>query len=68
MRGGKTISFRKNIAEYIAEEENKIQKIKQQLENEPDLDADEKEKLYDEMDRLEKVSYDKSQRFSIKFY
>jgi hypothetical protein len=29
---GKTISFRKNIAEYIAEEENKIQKIKQQLE------------------------------------
>ena len=58
---GKTISFRKNIAEYIAEEENKIQKIKQQLENEPDLDADEKEKLYDEMDRLEKVSYDKSQ-------
>lgn len=58
---GKTISFRKNIAEYIAEEENKIQKIKQQLENEPDLDADEKEKLYDEMDKLEKVSYDKSQ-------
>ncbi|HPX34457.1 MAG TPA: preprotein translocase subunit SecA [Bacteroidales bacterium] len=58
---GKTISFRKNIAEYIAEEENKIQKIKQQLENEPDLDADEKEKLYDEMDRHEKVSYDKSQ-------
>lgn len=57
----KTTEFRQRIAEYIAEEENRIVQIRQQLEDEPNLNMDEKEKLYNEIDKLEKLSYDKSQ-------
>lgn len=57
----KTTEFRQRIAEYIAEEENRIVQIRLQLEDEPNLNMDEKEKLYNEIDKLEKLSYDKSQ-------
>ncbi len=57
----KTIEFKSRIAEYIAADENQIRDIKDRIENEPDIDVDEKEKLYDTIDKLEKSSYEKSQ-------
>jgi len=57
----KTQEFKNRITEYIAAEENQIKEIKEKIDNEPDLDVDEKEKLYETIDKLEKTSYDKSQ-------
>ena len=57
----KTTSFREMISAHIAGEETKIQEIRQRIDNEVDMATDEKEKLYNEIDRLEKVSYEKSQ-------
>ncbi len=57
----KTIEFRQRIADYISDEENQIKDIKARMENEPDIDIHEKEKLYEVIDELTKKSYDKSQ-------
>ncbi|MBE0637921.1 MAG: preprotein translocase subunit SecA [Bacteroidales bacterium] len=57
----KTFSFRQQIATHIADEENKIVEIRKRIEAEIDLPMDEKEKLYNEIDRLEKTSYEKTQ-------
>jgi preprotein translocase subunit SecA len=57
----KTTEFKERIAAGVNEEESKINEIKLQIENNPDMDIDQKEKLYEEVDKLEKVSYDKSQ-------
>ena len=57
----KTVEFRQRIAEYISDEENQIKDIKAQMENNPDMDIHEKEKLYDTIDLLGKTSYEKSQ-------
>ncbi len=57
----KTTSFREMISVHIAGEETKIREIRQRIDNEVDMATDEKEKLYNEIDRLEKVSYEKSQ-------
>lgn len=57
----KTQEFRDKIFESVEEEENEIKALKDRLENEPDLDVDEKEKLYNEIDRLDKKQYDKTQ-------
>jgi preprotein translocase subunit SecA len=57
----KTKEFREKIAEYISEEENKIKELRLKIENNPDLDTDEKEKVYTQIDKLKKQSYEKSQ-------
>ncbi len=57
----KTKEFKQRITEYISAEENRISEIRQNIDENPEMDIDEKEKLYDEIDKLEKASYDKSQ-------
>ncbi|MHC1705970.1 MAG: preprotein translocase subunit SecA [Bacteroidales bacterium] len=57
----KTQEFRNKIYEYVREEENEISDLKKRLDNEPDMDVEEKERLYNEIDRLDKKLYDKTQ-------
>ena len=57
----KTTEFRNLIAESIAQEESEIARIKQRIEDEFDLDIEEKEKLYETIDQLEKDCYRKTQ-------
>ena len=57
----KTVEFKKRIADYIAAEENEIAELRAKIENDLNLETDEKEKIYNQIDKLEKVSYDKSQ-------
>ena len=57
----KTLEFKQKIADYLAEEEKKIKELKDKLASEPDMDPEEKEKIYDQIDKLEKQQYDKSQ-------
>ncbi|MDZ7741609.1 MAG: preprotein translocase subunit SecA [Bacteroidota bacterium] len=55
----KTLEFKEKINEYLAAVEGKIAEIKQEIEQEEDIEA--REKLWNEVDKLEKLSYDKSQ-------
>ena len=57
----KTLEFKQRISDYIAGDENKIKEIKEQINANEDMNVDEKEKLYDTIDKLEKTSYEKSQ-------
>jgi len=57
----KTIEFRKKIADNIAGEIEQISSIKLQVENDAEMDIDQKEKLYEEVDKLEKICYEKTQ-------
>ncbi|MEJ2593599.1 MAG: preprotein translocase subunit SecA [bacterium] len=58
----KTIEFKRKIADAIADEESQISAIKKQIEENPGMDINEKEKLYEQIDSLEKESYDKTQK------
>ena len=57
----KTAEFKQKISEYLAEEENKIKELQDKIAGNPDIDTDEKEKIYNQIDKLKKLSYDKSQ-------
>ena len=57
----KTTEFKQRIKEYIAVEENEIDRIKQQINDQPDIDTNEKEELYITIDKLIKVSYEKTE-------
>lgn len=57
----KTAYFRQQIAEFIADDEARIKEIRESIDTNPDMDVDEKERLYNEIDKLEKTSYEKSQ-------
>jgi preprotein translocase subunit SecA len=61
----KTLEFRNRIADYIRNEENEIKELKDKAENNPDLDIEEKEKLYNTIDQLEKEYYRKTQEILI---
>ncbi len=50
---GKTLEFRKRISEHISEEQEEIQSLKNQAETEG-TDVEEKERLYEEIDAIEK--------------
>ena len=58
---GKTVEFKVKIAEYIREEEERINEIKDYLDANYDLNIAEKEDLYRELENLEKKSYKKTQ-------
>jgi preprotein translocase subunit SecA len=58
----KTSEFKKRISENISAEEAEIAKLKNQIEIDPDLDVNEKEKIYENIDKLEKQGYDKTQQ------
>ncbi|MBP5708673.1 MAG: preprotein translocase subunit SecA, partial [Bacteroidales bacterium] len=53
----KTVTLKKHIVEYVADEERKLEELKLQAEAEEDFDA--KEDLYDKIDKLEKEISDK---------
>lgn len=53
----KTIQFRSQIASAIEKEESRIAEIKEYLDTHYDIDIEEKENLYKEMETLEKKSY-----------
>ena len=57
----KTTEFRKNIADYISDEENRIDSLRKRLDEEYEMEISEKERIYKELDELEKTSYDKTQ-------
>lgn len=57
----KTTEFKEIIASAIAEEEAEIIRIKQRIDIEYDIDIEEKEKLYETIDQLEKDCYRKTQ-------
>ncbi|MBN2638189.1 MAG: preprotein translocase subunit SecA [Bacteroidales bacterium] len=56
----KTIAFRSKIAEHIVEEENEIKELQQQIDENADLDIQEKEKIYEQIDKLKTKSYEKT--------
>ncbi len=55
----KTQEFKKQIADYIADKENNINDIKKNIELEEDIE--EREKMWEAVDKLEKESYEKGQ-------
>jgi preprotein translocase subunit SecA len=57
----KTQEFKKRIADHVASEEKQIETLKLQMEQDVDMQAEEKEKLYVQIDKLEKDIYDKSE-------
>ncbi len=50
----KTIELKKDIQDNILEEKNKIKELKAEIEDNNDLSIEEKEKIYDQVDNLEK--------------
>jgi preprotein translocase subunit SecA len=58
----KTEEFKNRIKERIAEEEDRVTSLRQRLEEEYEIPVDEKESLYEEIDELEKISYEKTQK------
>ncbi|HPT44059.1 MAG TPA: preprotein translocase subunit SecA, partial [Paludibacteraceae bacterium] len=57
----KTIEFRERINEYIHEEEQESASLKEKAENDETISIEEKEECYQEIDRLEKKMYEKTQ-------
>ncbi|MBL7105854.1 MAG: preprotein translocase subunit SecA, partial [Bacteroidales bacterium] len=57
----KTVEFKKKITDYIADEEKQITEIKDKVNGNPDMDVEEKEKLWKKVDDLEKQIYEKTQ-------
>lgn len=55
----KTFEFKEYIKNYIAEEESKIAELKSKVESNPDMDLDEKNLIYEQIDKHEKVVLDK---------
>lgn len=55
----KTTEFKNKIKTYISNEEQQISSIKQQLEQNPDMDINEKEKLFKQIEELDKKIVEK---------
>ena len=58
---GKTLEFKELIREAIKDSENQIAAIKQELNDNYDMEIGRKQELYKEMESLEKESYEKTQ-------
>ena len=56
-----TADFRRRIAEAVTRQEEEIATIRQRIDAEYDMDIDEKEALYKQLDALEKEAYDNTQ-------
>ncbi len=57
----KTNEFRERIRDHIAAETEQINALRADLDNNPDIEADEKEKSYLQIDKLEKLQYEKTE-------
>lgn len=51
----KTTYFKQRIAEYLAETDAEIMALEETVNNDPDMDAGEKEDIYNEVDKLKKA-------------
>ena len=51
----KTAGFKQRIADYIATEENEITELRNKIDNDLSLETDEKEKMYNQIDKLQKL-------------
>lgn len=58
---GKTVEFREVIHQAVADKENRIAEIKQELEEHYEMPVSEKEARYKEVEHLEKEVYDMTQ-------
>lgn len=57
----KTLEFKQKITDYIAGEEDEISTLKQQVEDNFEIDIEEKERIYEKLDKLQNQSYQKTQ-------
>jgi len=57
----KTQEFKQKIAAYIADDEKRLTALKQRIEDEHDMPMQEKEKVYESIDKLSSQIYDKTQ-------
>lgn len=57
----KTIEFKQKIKERIAAEEEELTVLRDRAENEEDISPTEKEKIYEQIDKLEKLQYEKTE-------
>ncbi|MCF6171070.1 MAG: preprotein translocase subunit SecA [Bacteroidales bacterium] len=57
----KTAEFKQRISDFIAGEEEEITRLKKRIEDNPEMDVNEKEDNYARIDKLNKQSYDKTQ-------
>jgi preprotein translocase subunit SecA len=51
----KTVEFKKRIRDYVAGEQEEILKLQQELETRFDMDVEDKERIYNQIDELEKA-------------
>lgn len=58
---GKTLEFKEKIYKATSQKDQTIQDLKNRIENEPDMDMDEKEHVYEEIDKLDKENYEMTQ-------
>ncbi len=58
---GKTLEFKEKIYKATSQKDQTIQDLKNRIENEPDMDMDEKEHVYEEIDKLDKENYEITQ-------
>ena len=57
----KTLEFKQKIADYIKEDEEEIARIQAQINEDLEMDINKKEDLYKHIDKLQKVSKEKTQ-------
>lgn len=50
----KSAGLKQKVADYVAAKENEVKSLKDQVESHPDMELDEKEKIYDRVDALNK--------------
>ncbi|MCW3070230.1 MAG: Protein translocase subunit secA [Bacteroidetes bacterium] len=58
---GKTSEFKKRISDYVSAEQNEIDSIRKKIETDLSIEVDEKEKMYEQIDELEKTIVKKNQ-------
>lgn len=58
----KTLEFKAKIHDAIREKEQQIADLKEKIENDPEMDMDEKEHIYEEIDQIDKESYEITQK------
>ncbi len=58
----KTLEFKAKINEATIEKEQKITELKDSIENNPEMDMDEKEHIYEQIDILDRENYDITQQ------
>lgn len=57
----KTNEFKQLIADHIAGEKDEVEALRKQAEDSPDMESAEKEKIYEQIDKLEKLQYEKTE-------